>query len=106
MYIYIYCIYISHKKIQRLPPPRRVARVARALGKKCSDIRPLFGPVLWGFCTGLFLLLLLLHASLAARRLATSSLCLLLPLLSVFLLYSSFWFFSSPSFFASLFFRN
>lgn len=39
MYIYIYCIYISHKKIQRLPPPRRVASVARAFSRNCSDDR-------------------------------------------------------------------
>lgn len=39
MYIYIYCIYISHKKIQHLPPPQRAASVARALSRNCPDDR-------------------------------------------------------------------
>lgn len=39
MYIYIYCIYISQKKIQHLPPLRRAASVARALSGNCSDER-------------------------------------------------------------------
>lgn len=95
MYIYIYCIYISHKKISRLPPPRCVARVACALGKKCSDIRLLFGPVLGGFCTGFFLLLL--HASLAARRLTTSLFSLLLSFLPFFFI-PPFGFFLPPRF--------
>lgn len=39
MYIYIYCIYISHKKIQYLPPPQRAASVVCALGRNCPDDR-------------------------------------------------------------------
>lgn len=117
MYIYIYCIYISHKKIQHLPPPRRAARVARALGGgNCSDDR-----FLGRFQRGEFGTGILLRAdspgsptSSAGRLLGcvalgkpTSSLRSL-PLSFPDFFFSLFFFFSLPSFlrFCFCFFRN
>ena len=70
MYIYIYCIYISHKKIQRLPPPRRASPVPSAGTVRTTAFWAGFGE---GFGTRILLILLLLLFSAVAPGSQTSS---------------------------------
>lgn len=109
MYIYIYCIYISHKKIQYLPPPQRAASVVCALGRNCPDDR------FWAGFGGISAQDSSSSSpgsqtSLAGRLLSKQTSLRLLPLSWIVFFFLFFLFFFFPLFFllffAFLFFRN